>query len=78
MSGRALKEVRRGDSAPVKSGYGPKFVKDGADENYQGMYTKAANEARSRGGKGIPGDSGSEILDYQEPIEQTKNKRSRG
>jgi hypothetical protein len=67
MSGRAHKiELRGKESIPKGKGCGD-CSPDGAKEDFQGMYTRAASAAKARGGKGVKGESGSEILDYQDP-----------
>lgn len=40
---------------------------DGARVDYKAMQAAEAAKAKTRGGKGVTGDSGSEILDYQCP-----------
>jgi hypothetical protein len=78
MSGRAHKiELRGKENVPKGKGCGP-CAPDGSKEDYQGMYSRAASAAKSGGGKGKDGESGSEILDYQEPYLQENKHRSRG
>lgn len=75
MTGRAHRECLRDTKSPKsksKSG-----VQDGPKENFQGMYDSAVSKAKSGGGKGIPGPSGSDILDYQKPYEQDSKRRGR-
>lgn len=67
MSSRAHKNDMRGTEKPPKGKGCADCSPDGAKEDFQGMYTRAASAAKSRGGKGIVGESGSEILDYQDP-----------
>jgi len=76
MTGRAHRECLRSTHSPKLK---PAATKpDGAKEDFQGMMDTAVSNARSGEGKGRPGDSGSDILDYQKPYEQTSKKRSRG
>lgn len=64
MSGRAMKDERRGNKAgAAKNGVKPASSVSGG-KSYSGEGSAAA-EARAGGGKGKKGTSGSEILDYQ-------------
>lgn len=77
MTGSAHRhcELRKDSCKPAK-GTRATSVSDGPGVDYKGMQATAAREAASRGGKGVEGQSGSEILDYQDPI-QNKRGRSR-
>jgi hypothetical protein len=78
MSGSAHRhqELRHDEGAPPKAKQRA-FVQDGPKVDYKGMQAAAARASAARGGKGVVGQSGSEILDYQMPIQNEKDGRSR-
>lgn len=78
MSGSAHRhsELFNDSKAPPK-GKRAESVQDGPKVDYKGMQAAEARKAAARGGKGVTGQSGSEILDYQMPYENEKNGRSR-
>lgn len=81
MSGRAHRQDLRGLSTTVSKGGVKNAVSntspDGELVDYQGIYDRQHNAERTRAGKARPGESGSEILDYQKPYEQDSQKRGR-
>jgi hypothetical protein len=68
--------ARRGFGTPPK-GTPKASVQDGPKVDYHGLQAAAARASAARGGKGVTGQSGSEILDYQMPIENEPDGRSR-
>jgi hypothetical protein len=76
MSGRAHRCNMKDCGTPPRST--PRAsVQDGPKVDYKGMQAAAARASAARGGKGVVGQSGSEILDYQMPIQNEKDGRSR-